>query len=305
MTDKKFEIIERLRERKQNNQMREEKMGLHGKFVTRFEKIHRDDLMIDPLYQRGVNPHLVTRLVKNFNKDSFGVLTVSERANGDKYILDGQHRWKVAQLCVEEYLPCHVYEGLTLQDEARIFSDINTNRVGVTALYRYRAGVIAGSSPEKEIDAWVQANGWRVGNSSSIDIIAFVLALVKTWVSNSNACKEALLAQRAISTKFSSDHIEPMHVNIHTGLHYLLTSVDSCNNPLIARDKTDTYIDKLARLGGLSAILKSIKRIEIELNHKTIARTNALGILRLLNYKMQGCNRLELPERRGLSSEAL
>jgi hypothetical protein len=57
----------------------------------------------------------------------------------------------------------------------------------------------------------------------------------------------------------------------------------------------DEHADKLRRLGGRSAMLGSIKAIEIETNTKVNTRIGGLGVLRLINYKRRG-NKIAVPE---------
>lgn len=60
------------------------------------------------------------------------------RSPGAFLVLDGQHRLFGYHLCLEQYdinhrVPVSIYSGLSREDEARIFIDINTKQVGVPA----------------------------------------------------------------------------------------------------------------------------------------------------------------------------
>ena len=60
------------------------------------------------------------------------------RARGAFLVLDGQHRLFGYHMCLEQFdlnhrVPVSIYAGLSREDEARIFIDINTKQVGVPA----------------------------------------------------------------------------------------------------------------------------------------------------------------------------
>jgi DGQHR domain-containing protein len=60
------------------------------------------------------------------------------KVNSGFLVLDGQHRLYGYQLCYEQFaidhrVPVSIYPGLSRQDEARLFIDINTKQVGVPA----------------------------------------------------------------------------------------------------------------------------------------------------------------------------
>jgi len=50
----------------------------------------------------------------------------------------------------------------------------------------------------------------------------------------------------------------------------------------------EKHADKLKRLGGRSAMLRSVKMLEIETGAKASERGCGIGVLRLINYKRRG-----------------
>jgi len=99
------------------------------------------DLFADPTYQRDLDITRVERMSTEYDRTLLGVLEVSARADGRYAIIDGQHRWAVVQRIsgTEEHLACQVHTGLTQEDEARLFLEIDTGRRNLTWWDRWRA----------------------------------------------------------------------------------------------------------------------------------------------------------------------
>jgi hypothetical protein len=95
---------------------------------------------------------------------------------------------------------------------------------------------------------------------------------------NSECCKRAVKIQRDVNGT------EPLHSACHEGIFWLLTNGIN----------VEEHTDKLRRLGGRSAMLRSIKTVEIETNTKVNMRIGGVGVLRQINYKRRG-NKIEVP----------
>lgn len=89
-------------------------------------------LFADPTYQRDVDEARVRKMAAAFDSRLLGVLEVSDRDDETYAILDGQHRWQAALRAHPDgdgaFLVCQVYTGLSVEDEARLFNRINTDR---------------------------------------------------------------------------------------------------------------------------------------------------------------------------------
>src|SRR5690242_16192920 len=95
---------------------------------TTDEWLRADELVIDPMMgERKYNARRAKRIAQTIDPDALGVLYVSKRRDGTYVVIDGQHRrgafielgWG------DQKMPCHVYHGLTLADEARLFAEFN------------------------------------------------------------------------------------------------------------------------------------------------------------------------------------
>jgi len=102
------------------------------------------DLHMDWSYQRPVSKTRVRRIVREFDVRRLGVITVSQRPNGDRYVVDGSHRVAVLRAMGDrQEILADVWEGLTVRDEAELFSLTNGDQKKPTAVENFRAQVVA------------------------------------------------------------------------------------------------------------------------------------------------------------------
>lgn len=113
---------------------------------AKFEWIDVGDLVVDYTYQRALEPRKVARIVNEFDPDAFGTLVVSLRKDGTKAVIDGSHRKAavIEMYGTTEKVPANLHEGLSLEDEARIFSILNSNRTKPKVVDLFKADVAAG-----------------------------------------------------------------------------------------------------------------------------------------------------------------
>ena len=103
------------------------------------------ELRVDPSVQRTLDVSRCKRMADSFTPTAVGTIVVSERANGEKFIVDGMHRHKTCELegSMSE-LACEIHYGLDLEDEAQLFLIKNRESKGVGAYDQYKVGVTAG-----------------------------------------------------------------------------------------------------------------------------------------------------------------
>lgn len=107
-------------------------------------------LDIDPSYQRSIdNPEsqaLIADIALNWHWGRAQVLAVSRRG-GKLYVVDGQHRLAAARLRGDiPQLPCLIEEFSDIAEEAALFNDLNDKRRPVSAIDKFRAGIVAGDA---------------------------------------------------------------------------------------------------------------------------------------------------------------
>lgn len=105
--------------------------------------IRTKDLFIDDRYQRVLEPYRVRKIVREFDWDLYGALEVSIRGDGSIAVFDGQHRYRAAEKLELEELPCIVHEGMSPQQEAKLFTRLQTSRKGLNQVDRFMAQVFA------------------------------------------------------------------------------------------------------------------------------------------------------------------
>lgn len=100
-------------------------------------------LSIDERFQVPLDHTRVNRIKRKFDQNLVGVLTISQRDNGERVILDGQHRWTALMELGYRHVKAEVFRGLTLQQEAWIFAERNGRRATPNRRYIWRALTVA------------------------------------------------------------------------------------------------------------------------------------------------------------------
>lgn len=114
----------------------------HNRFRT--DHLPFGTLTFDASYQRALIPARVRALISRWKLEDVGAITVSMREDGKPYVVDGQHRVRAANELglMDTKVLCHIYSGLTIEEEARKFLALNDAR-SVTPIDGYRAGLVA------------------------------------------------------------------------------------------------------------------------------------------------------------------
>lgn len=121
-----------------------------------------DELLIDTNYQRPAAPKKILKIADQFDPIAAGGIIVSKRENGQKVVLDGQHRTRAARIAGIDEILCIIHEGLTFEEEATIFAMCNTQRANPSATAVFRAKLAAGNGHANAIRAIVEECGYFV-----------------------------------------------------------------------------------------------------------------------------------------------
>lgn len=111
----------------------------------------------------------VDHLVNHMDLDKIGLPVLSEK-DGAYYIIDGQHRIEALRIWLgdgsdTQKIPCRIYSGLTEDEEAELFLDLNkTLQVGT--FDKFRVALNAGREEENHINAVVMGAGLRVSRDN-------------------------------------------------------------------------------------------------------------------------------------------
>jgi hypothetical protein len=149
-------------------------------FKFKEERLSVASLQVDPRVQRPLNPRRVEAMLATYNPAGLGVISVSRRNAVTDVIIDGQHRREVILRANDgggEAL-CHVYEGLTLAEEAKLFLLLN-NASKPTLIAKHLVGVTAGDPLAVEIERLVKEYGWAVSEQAGPATITAIGSLQK------------------------------------------------------------------------------------------------------------------------------
>ncbi|MCG2544689.1 chromosome partitioning protein ParB [Staphylococcus epidermidis] len=95
----------------------------NGKMNRKIGTVNINDLKVDYSYRSSNNPN-ADGIVENFERLAIGYITVSAREDG-LYIIDGIRRVEALKHLSYVECPAEVLHGLTVEDEARIFVNMN------------------------------------------------------------------------------------------------------------------------------------------------------------------------------------
>lgn len=127
--------------------------------AARLRWVPLDQIKVNPLAQRELQPSRVDHLAANMSLEDLGYPTVNHR-DGHYWVIDGQHRIEALRQFgfTDEAIQCQTYEGLTSEEEAEKFLLLN-NYLAVRSIPKYKAAVHAGRPVESDIDRVVRSVG--------------------------------------------------------------------------------------------------------------------------------------------------
>lgn len=169
-----------------------------------------DQLTIDPTIQR----RLVPRQLENMTGDKYdpralGLLVVSDRGNGTRVILDGQHRWNAVKLNdADADLTCITYTGLTKAQEAELFLTFN-NQSQVSSIAKFDVAVQAGQALPVAVNNVFETYGLTTGTGQQQIAAVTDCMVIASWPNGLELLDHALDiltgAWSTVATRVASD----------------------------------------------------------------------------------------------------
>jgi hypothetical protein len=134
----------------------------------KFMQVALGDMVVSERAQRSLRPARVHEILSALDLSAFGEPILSFR-DGRYYVIDGQHRTKAMAEFMgdgweQQKILCKVYEGMSEQDEAKMFRLLNTV-LNTTPYDKFKVGVTEGREEETRIKAIVEAAGLHIGRS--------------------------------------------------------------------------------------------------------------------------------------------
>lgn len=146
------------------------------------------DMEVSPLAQRTLRPAHVSNLAAKFNPDRLGHPTVNRR-DGRVFVVDGQHRAEAMKLLDMggRLILCETYEGLTEQQEAVMFLELNED-LPVSAFEKFRISVTAGRAEACQINDIVIAAGLKIAQTKDDGSVGCVTTLADIFRKGGEEC---------------------------------------------------------------------------------------------------------------------
>lgn len=143
--------------------------------------VRLSEIKMDPFVNRKLDQNWVNKLVHDWNPAAFGVPVVAAY-NGHYIWLDGQHRGAaLAEMSPDDpRVDVEVHEGLTRQEMARLFVELNTDR-GIRAFDKFEKLYNGGDPTAQQIVSIVQGHGLRVQLEAREGSISAVVALQRVF----------------------------------------------------------------------------------------------------------------------------
>lgn len=131
------------------------------------QEIAVSELNIDPQAQRTLNEKRAQHIANNMVREAIGSIVVSRRADGDLYIVDGQHRWRASALASIPTIMAEIHHGLTQAQEAILFLIKNRESHKPRPIDEYHVGLTGGVPLFVDTDRILQKHALTLGSSST------------------------------------------------------------------------------------------------------------------------------------------
>lgn len=137
------------------------------RFDKNIEIVNLSELSVDRTYQRPVTQKM-ERMGQNWKPDIAGVITLSKRSDQTLWIIDGQNRVGAALMAGVPELEADIREGLTLEEEAKLFDELNSTHTNVSAIDRFKARLVYHDPEAVDIKNIVESFGGAIADKISM-----------------------------------------------------------------------------------------------------------------------------------------
>lgn len=146
---------------------------------------------VDPAYQRATDNEasqkLIRKIARQWDWNLCQPLSLTRRADGSMWAVDGQHRHAAAQLRGDiPHLPCVIARYPTTADEAAAFVALNKQRKPLNAVDLFKAALAAGDAEAHAVMHVITEAGLRIAPHSNYHnwkpgMIYCVPGVVRAW----------------------------------------------------------------------------------------------------------------------------
>lgn len=136
------------------------------------------------MYQRATQRH-VRIIAQNWNDDKCDPLMTNYRNDGYFYIIDGQHRLMAALMRGIESLVCIVFVGLSIKEEADLFTEQNEGTKKLSPYDTYKANLCRGEKTDTMIKNICDKYGVAIKKANTPKVLK-CLSVVRRYFRSDN-----------------------------------------------------------------------------------------------------------------------
>lgn len=129
-----------------------------------------------PTYQRESDATKVEAMASSYSSEALGAITVSRRADGSLWVIDGAHRTAAAVRRGDTDIPAIIHEGLSLTEEANLFLKLNDTKQ-MKQVEKFLARVVAEQPAAVAMNTLAKSYGWKIASTKMDGVIVAVVAL--------------------------------------------------------------------------------------------------------------------------------
>lgn len=138
------------------------------RFKPSFRWIKPSDLYVDETYQRPLSPDRVWQIASTFTWSLFDALWIADRKRrGTLYVVDGRHRLASSNILGTKLIPavpCQVRVTESVEEEARIFVELQERRRRITSAQRFAAKLVFKDPLAVDLQSIMSKHGFKVSS---------------------------------------------------------------------------------------------------------------------------------------------
>lgn len=139
------------------------------KGTARIERIPLGTLTVDLRVQQPIRETKVKEfLSRGYDEALVNMIVVSERQDSSRVILDGQTRAEAARRAGATHILAGVWSGLSLQDEAYLFTYLN-KKSNPSSLSTFKTRIVAQEDVPTGIAKILNDRGWEINDSGNVN----------------------------------------------------------------------------------------------------------------------------------------
>lgn len=143
-----------------------------------YEAVDLTTLQISELAQRGLKIPHYTKMARNFVREAVGTLVVSQRSDGQLFLVDGQHRREACLAVGIKTLVVEMHHGLTEQEEGLLFLLKNRESIKPDRSSEYKIAVTAALPEFVATEEVLEKRGLKVRKSASANVVGACTTVV-------------------------------------------------------------------------------------------------------------------------------